>query len=88
MDDKHQVTSKIQRLTFATAGYLKNNEKNKEIDFKRLVWSTTQSMKIDASDVILNPDPTNLLRIFVLCIPDVSTKSGFQLCLNILLIEC
>ena len=26
MDDKHQVTSKIQRLTFATAGYLKNNE--------------------------------------------------------------
>ncbi|PPR33064.1 MAG: hypothetical protein CFH27_00753 [Alphaproteobacteria bacterium MarineAlpha6_Bin5] len=65
MDDKHQVTSKIQRLTFATAGYLKNNEKNKEIDFKRLVWSTTQSMKIDASDVKLNPDPTNLLRNFV-----------------------
>ena len=65
MDYKHQVTSKIQRLTFATAGYLKNNEKNKEIDFKRLVWSTTQSMKIDASDVKLNPDPTNLLRNFV-----------------------
>ena len=65
MDDTHQVTSKVQRLTFATSGFLKNNEKNNNINFKRLVWSTTQSMEIDVSDVKHTPDPTNLLRNFV-----------------------
>ena len=65
MDDKHQATSKVQRLTFATSGFLKNNDKNKNINFKRLVWSTTQSMQIDANDVKFTPDPTNLLRNFV-----------------------
>ncbi len=64
MDDTHQVTSKVQRLTFATSGFLKNNKKNNKINFKRLVWSTTQSMQIDVSDVI-SPDPTTLLRNFV-----------------------
>ena len=64
MDSSHQVTSKVQRLTFATSGFLENSNKNKDIDFKRLVWSTTQSMKIDASEVIA-PDPTTLLRNFV-----------------------
>ena len=65
MDDEHQVTSKVQRLTFATSGFLKNNEKNNNINFKRLVWSTTQSMQIDANDVKFSPDPTTLLRNFV-----------------------
>ena len=64
MDDTHQVTSKVQRLTFATSGFLKNNKKNNKINFKRLVWSTTQSMQIDVSEVI-SPDPTTLLRNFV-----------------------
>ena len=65
MDDTHQATSKVQRLTFATPGFLKNNEKNNNINFKRLVWSTTQSMQIDVNDVKFSPDPTNLLRNFV-----------------------
>ena len=65
MDDTHQAISKVQRLTFATSGFLKYNEKNKNIDFKRLVWSTTQSMQIDAADVKFAPDPTILLRNFV-----------------------
>ena len=65
MDETHQVTSKVQRLTFATSGILKNNQKNKEIDFKRLVWSTTQSMQIESSDVRYSPDPTDLLRNFI-----------------------
>ena len=65
MDDTHQVTSKIQRLTFATSGFLKNNEKNNNISFRRLVWSTTQSMQIDVADVKFTPNPTNLLRNFV-----------------------
>ena len=64
MDDTHQATSKVQRLTFATSGFLKNNKKNNKINFKRLVWSTTQSMQIDVSEVI-SPDPTTLLRNFV-----------------------
>ena len=64
MDDTHQATSKVQRLTFATSGFLKNNKKNNKINFKRLVWSTTQSMQIDVSKVI-SPDPTTLLRNFV-----------------------
>ena len=64
MDDTHQATSKVQRLTFATSGILKNNKKNNKINFKRLVWSTTQSMQIDVSEVI-SPDPTTLLRNFV-----------------------
>ena len=64
MDDTHQVTSKVQRLTFATSGFLKNNKKNNKINFKRLVWSTTQSMQIDVSEVV-SPDPTTLLRNFV-----------------------
>ena len=64
MDDTHQVTSNVQRLTFATSGFLKNNKKNNKINFKRLVWSTTQSMQIDVSEVI-SPDPTTLLRNFV-----------------------
>ena len=65
MDDSHQSTSKVQRLTFATSGFLKNNKKNNNISFKRLVWSTKQSMQIDVNDVKLNPDPTDLLRNFV-----------------------
>ena len=64
MDDTHQVTSEVQRLTFATSGFLKNNGNNKNISFKRLVWSTTQSMQIDADDVRFTPDPTTLLRNF------------------------
>jgi len=64
MDDTHQAISKVQRLTFATSGFLKNNKKNNKINFKRLVWSTKQSMQIDASEVI-SPDPTTLLRNFV-----------------------
>ena len=28
MDEEHQITSKVQRLTFATAGLLKENGKN------------------------------------------------------------
>ena len=64
MDDTHQATSKVQRLTFATSGILKNNKKNNKINFKRLVLSTTQSMQIDVSEVI-SPDPTTLLRNFV-----------------------
>ena len=65
MDDSHQATSKVQRLTFATPGFLKNNQKNNNINFKRLVWSTTQSMQIDVKDVKFTPDPTKLLRNFV-----------------------
>ena len=65
MDDTHQATSKVQRLTFATSGFLKNNEKNNNISFRRLVWSTTQSMQIDVADVRFTPNPTNLLRNFV-----------------------
>ena len=65
MDDTHQATSKVQRLTFATSGFLKNNEKNNNISFRRLVWSTTQSMQIDVADVKFTPNPTNLLRNFV-----------------------
>ena len=65
MDDTHQVTSKVQRLTFATSGFLKSNDKNKDINFRRLVWSTTQSMQIDVSEVKFAPDPTTLLRNFV-----------------------
>ena len=65
MDDTHQATSKVQRLTFATSGFLKNNEKNNNISFRRLVWSTTQSMQIDVVDVRFTPNPTNLLRNFV-----------------------
>ena len=65
MDDTHQVTSKVQRLTFATSGFLKNNKKNNNINFRRLVWSSKQSMQIEASEVRLTPDPTNLLRNFV-----------------------
>ena len=65
MDDSHQATSKVQRLTFATSGFLKNNKKNNNISFKRLVWSTKQSMQIDVNDVRLAPDPTDLLRNFV-----------------------
>ncbi len=64
MDDTHQVTSKVQRLTFATSGFLKNNGNNENINFKRLVWSTTQSMQIDADEVRFTPDPTTLLRNF------------------------
>ena len=64
MDDTHQVTSEVQRLTFATSGFLKNNGNNKNINFKRLVWSTTQSMQIDANEVRFTPDPTTLLRNF------------------------
>ena len=65
MDDTHQATSKVQRLTFATSGFLKNNEKNNNISFRRLVWSTMQSMQIDVADVRFTPNPTNLLRNFV-----------------------
>ena len=63
MDEKHQITSKVQRLTFATAGLLRENGKNNNINFKRLVWTTTQSMQIESSEVI-TPDPTSLLRNF------------------------
>tara|TARA_B100000029_G_scaffold146779_1_gene142091 strand:- start:1812 stop:3719 length:1908 start_codon:yes stop_codon:yes gene_type:complete len=63
MDEKHQITSKVQRLTFATAGLLRENGKNNNINFKRLVWTTTQSMQIESSEVIA-PDPTSLLRNF------------------------
>ena len=65
MDETHQVTSKVQRLTFATSGFLKNNNQNNDMNFKRLVWSTTQSMQIDVSEVRFTPDPTTLLRNFV-----------------------
>ena len=64
MDDTHQVTSEVQRLTFATSGFLKNNGNNENINFRRLVWSTTQSMQINADDVRFTPDPTTLLRNF------------------------
>ena len=65
MDSEHQITSKVQRLTLATSGFLKNNNNNDNINFKRLVWSTTQSMQIDSSEVRHSPDPTDLLRNFV-----------------------
>jgi len=65
MDPNHQVTSKVQRLTFATTGFIKENGMNKNMKFKRLVWSTPQSMEINVEDVRLTPDPTTLLRNFV-----------------------
>ena len=64
IDKSHQATSKVNNLTFATAGILKENNKN-PIQFKRLVWSTKQSMQIDSKEVQFNPDPTTLLRNFV-----------------------
>ena len=64
IDKSHQATSKVNNLTFATAGILKENNKN-PIQFKRLVWSTKQSMQIDAEEVRSSPDPTTLLRNFV-----------------------
>ena len=63
IDSDHQATSKVQNLTFATAGILKKNDKNL-IDFKPLVWTTKQSMKLNAQDVRFSPDPTTLLRNF------------------------
>ena len=64
IDQNHQATSKVQRLTFATAGILKNNNKTSN-EFKRLVWTSKQSMEIDSSDVRFTPDPTSLLRNFL-----------------------
>ena len=64
IDSSHQATSKVKNLTFATAGILKHNNRN-SIEFKRLVWSTKQSMQIDAEEVRSSPDPTTLLRNFV-----------------------
>ena len=64
IDSSHQATSKVRNLTFATAGILKHNNRN-SIEFKKLVWSTKQSMQIDAEEVRSSPDPTTLLRNFV-----------------------
>ena len=64
IDSSHQATSKVKNLTFATAGILKHNNRN-SIEFKKLVWSTKQSMQIDAEEVRSSPDPTTLLRNFV-----------------------
>ena len=64
IDSSHQATSKVKNLTFATAGILKHNNRN-SIEFKKLVWSTKQSMQIDVEEVRSSPDPTTLLRNFV-----------------------
>ena len=64
IDSSHQATSKVRNLTFATAGILKHNNRN-SIEFKKLVWSTKQSMQIDVEEVRSSPDPTTLLRNFV-----------------------
>ena len=64
IDNEHQALSEVRNLTFATAGILKNNNKD-SIEFKKLVWSTKQSMQIDSNEVKFTPDPTTLLRNFV-----------------------
>ena len=60
VNKNHQATSKVQRLTFATAGVLKKSDIQEEgsNEFNKLVWSTKQSMLVDSEDVRFAPDPT------------------------------
>lgn len=64
LDEAHPITGNLSNIKMASAGAFKVKDKDAKTSIEPLIFSSKESMLIDADKVKVNPDPIELLNGF------------------------